>query len=330
MSSSSLTTTDGPYLARQTGLAEVRIYASVDSTSRQAEILVARGELALPAAVLALRQTAGRGRGEHAWWSGEEKQESTKAGKHETGAEGGATRLAAAATRRASSGGGGSLTVTFVYPIDPDRPPGQLPLRAGLAVYRTVAGYIPAKLLRLKWPNDLLADGKKIAGILCQRVPGVGAEESRRTGEQESRRADPHPGPLPHPRMAGEGAIQPPGTDLIGIGLNIATDFSAAPAEVRRRAASLAAFTPRPPTLSRVFLDLARNLRDMAAADDWLDRFNAVHVLHGQAIAVNVGPRILRGTCRGIDVQGCLLLNDGRKTHAIHFGQVVAWPGRID
>lgn len=49
-----------------------------------------------------------------------------------------------------------------------------LPLRAGLALAAAVGAYatrIGAKFPRqpqIKWPNDLLIDGKKLAGILCE------------------------------------------------------------------------------------------------------------------------------------------------------------------
>jgi BirA family transcriptional regulator, biotin operon repressor / biotin---[acetyl-CoA-carboxylase] ligase len=232
----------------------------VDSTSRQAEVLVGAGALALPGAVLALRQTAGRGRGQHVWWSD-----------------------------------GGALTVTFVYPVEPGRPPGQLPLRAGLTLHRAVGRYIPPDRLRVKWPNDLLADGKKIAGILCQRVTGDSASSA---------------------------------ADLVGIGINITTDFAAAPEEVRIRAAAISAFTAQPPALTELFIDLARELGRMWDDNDWTNAFNRVHILHAQPVAIDTGQRIVRGTCRGVDPEGRLLVEDGKKARAIHYGEVIEWPGK--
>ncbi len=49
----------------------------------------------------------------------------------------------------------------------------QLPLRAGVAVALAVeesAGIAP----RIKWPNDLVCDGKKFAGLLCEAFGSVG------------------------------------------------------------------------------------------------------------------------------------------------------------
>jgi BirA family biotin operon repressor/biotin-[acetyl-CoA-carboxylase] ligase len=50
--------------------------------------------------------------------------------------------------------------------------PHLLPLAAGLAAsdaVREAAGFEP----RLKWPNDVLHDGKKLGGILCEAVSGT-------------------------------------------------------------------------------------------------------------------------------------------------------------
>ena len=44
--------------------------------------------------------------------------------------------------------------------------PGLLPLVAGLALAEAVRQFGVAP--RLKWPNDVLVDGRKIAGVLCE------------------------------------------------------------------------------------------------------------------------------------------------------------------
>lgn len=79
-------------------------------------------------------------------------------------------------------------TVVRLWPTDPL--PQTLSLVAGLAVYDLLSsqlrfgrafGYEP---LRLKWPNDVLFDGAKIAGILCERIEynvvvGIGVNVTR-------------------------------------------------------------------------------------------------------------------------------------------------------
>ena len=56
-----------------------------------------------------------------------------------------------------------------------------LPLVVGLAVCKALSTnyQLPTANYRLKWPNDVLVDGKKLAGILCERcgdnvIVGIG------------------------------------------------------------------------------------------------------------------------------------------------------------
>ncbi|HEV7951095.1 MAG TPA: biotin--[acetyl-CoA-carboxylase] ligase [Glaciihabitans sp.] len=48
---------------------------------------------------------------------------------------------------------------------------GWLPLLAGLAMTRTVANLVPDHRVSLKWPNDVLVDGKKVCGLLAELLP---------------------------------------------------------------------------------------------------------------------------------------------------------------
>jgi len=59
-----------------------------------------------------------------------------------------------------------------------------LPLVVGLAVLRALAPVVPSPLA-VKWPNDILAHGRKIAGILCERagdsvIAGVGVNVNQK------------------------------------------------------------------------------------------------------------------------------------------------------
>jgi BirA family biotin operon repressor/biotin-[acetyl-CoA-carboxylase] ligase len=54
---------------------------------------------------------------------------------------------------------------------DPGFPASQLPLRAAVAVCRSLDGLLE-KAVRIKWPNDVLIAGRKLAGILCERRRG--------------------------------------------------------------------------------------------------------------------------------------------------------------
>ena len=110
-------------------------YPTLGSTNDHAAELRRRGGLFAPAVVLTGRQTAGRGRGAHVWWSGP-----------------------------------GCITVTFVLPIGEQVQPYQLPLIAGLAVRNAAAELTGNDGIQLKWPNDVLHEGRKLAGLLCERV----------------------------------------------------------------------------------------------------------------------------------------------------------------
>jgi BirA family transcriptional regulator, biotin operon repressor / biotin---[acetyl-CoA-carboxylase] ligase len=95
---------------------------------------------------VALRQTAGRGRLGRAW----------------------------------SDGLGNFMGSTAVHLAPGDPPAGSLALVAGLAVIEAIRPFVPApRKAMLKWPNDVLVDGAKLAGILLERqgdtvVVGVG------------------------------------------------------------------------------------------------------------------------------------------------------------
>ncbi len=120
-------------------MAEVIIFDELDSTNAEARRRAEVGERG-PVWLLARRQTAGRGRRGRAWAAGQ-----------------------------------GNLTATVLLTLD--KTPlqaAQLAFVAGLAAGRTVAAYIPASLVRLKWPNDVLIGDRKVCGMLIESGPAAG------------------------------------------------------------------------------------------------------------------------------------------------------------
>ena len=113
--------------------APVLAYQSLDSTNAQARRLAEAGETG-PLWISAAVQTAGRGRRDRPWIAPP-----------------------------------GNLSATLLLTLD--RPPAeaaQLAFVAALAAADLAATYAPEGLVRLKWPNDVLLDGKKLCGILIE------------------------------------------------------------------------------------------------------------------------------------------------------------------
>jgi len=154
----------------------------------------------------------------------------------------------------------------------------QLSFVAALAASDAIASELPAEqlgTLRLKWPNDVMLAGAKIAGILIESLAG--------------------------PRGRGLAAI-------IGTGINV----SSAPADTARPAAALKS---GPADCARVFAALTQafeiwlgrwnegrgfaNIREA-----WLARAH----LPGEPVSVNLNGSSIRGTFRGVDERGALQL----------------------
>jgi len=143
---------------------------------------------------------------------------------------------------------------------------------------------------RLKWPNDVLAGGRKIAGILIEA------------------------------RMNEERAFV-----LIGTGINVESVQD----DLRPNATSIADVSPRDfhgiDVATEAFIEhvdqrLGRRLERDAVLDEW--RSYSIHQA-GDRIQCVVGERNLEGTWDGIDEYGRALLRSGAETIAVSAGDLI-------
>jgi BirA family transcriptional regulator, biotin operon repressor / biotin---[acetyl-CoA-carboxylase] ligase len=241
-------------------------FEEIDSTSDCAARWIRDENVELPMAVWAKHQTRGRGRGSHSWWSDT-----------------------------------GSLTVTLA--IDPKAHGLAVESEPRLALATAVAvidaldelGF-GSPSVGIRWPNDLEAGGRKLGGILPERVE---TENGHR--------------------------------NLIGVGLNVLTQLDRSPTDIRAMATSLAAISNRaldvtilPPVLSAILRHFERVLTRLVNDDPLLSsRWNQLDLLRDRWVSVDLGARIVAGRGCGINPAGALCLDDGREELRLFGGQVL-------
>ena len=236
-----------------TGLVE---FDEIDSTNEEARRLATKGERG-PVWITARCQTAGRGRRGRAWESPP-----------------------------------GNLSATLL--LSPHKPPAecaQLSFVSAIAAQSMIASFAHGADVKVKWPNDVLANGRKIAGILLESA-SQGAE---------------------------------PLYLAIGIGANL----SAHPQDTEFPATSLPALGVAAPEPRDALCELAASFAKWyevwqakgfaPVRDAWLSR------------AAGLGTRILArltneetvGVFEGIDETGALLLREAQgRVRAIAAGEV--------
>ena len=170
----------------------------------------------------------------------------------------------------------GGLWLSALY-----RPPSTgglelLSVRVGLAVARALDPYVPTPV-RLKWPNDLMHDGRKLGGILCE--------------------------------ARWQGAVL--GWIAVGIGLNVRNPV---PAELRETAVSLVELQPAI-QLETVLNSVAAAVGalDLGAerlSPAELEFFAARSWLHGREIR-----EPLAGTVAGLNDDGALRVRTPQGSH---------------
>ena len=231
---------------------DVDVLASCNSTNA---VLLERAESGAPsgAVVVSEFQTAGRGRRGRQWLSAP----------------------------------GDSLTFSLLWRFAPGTVPVGLSLAVGLAVVQALEK-VDAGKTALKWPNDLLREGKKLGGILVELVPGA-----------------------PH-------------AAVIGIGLNLRLPASM-PDELKAQSAALTAQVPAEVILGNLLSVLLGVLEQFAAGGfavlraAWLAR----HAHENQPVRLLSDFEAPRsGICRGVDTDGALLFETDAGIERVLSGEI--------
>lgn len=242
---------DTDLLVRETFVCRVEHYATVGSTNDRARECLADGVGPLPLLIVADEQTAGRGRGANRWWTGK-----------------------------------GSLACSLIVEVDElgiDRSRSPLvALAAAVAVAETVAPLLPSHTVGLHWPNDVIAAGRKLAGILAEVLSDRWL--------------------------------------VVGIGLNTNNSLRDAPHELQNTATTLFELTGIPHDSTQVLLTLLEHLekafRRLASGPEQIAaNANTLCLQHGQTLSIQLGRRRVCGRCGGIAADGALLLDtpEGRE-----------------
>ena len=175
----------------------------------------------------------------------------------------------------------GNLAATLLITTDAGpAEAAQLSFVAAFAIRALAEAFVPATLVRLKWPNDVMVDGRKLSGILIESGRG-------------------------------------PSGDLwlaIGMGVNLAH----APQDVERPATALADHlkdaVSAPPTPAEALATLSAAFVRHAAAwgrsgfeplrDAWMKGAAGI----GQACVARLDRETVEGVAEGLDGDGALLL----------------------
>ncbi len=234
------------------------ILEEVDSTNR----FLLENEVLGLSVCLAERQTAGRGRRGRSW--------------------------------QATAYGNLLLSVSATFQDMPD-PLGVLSLGAGVAVYRAVRSLGVADCA-LKWPNDVLWQARKLAGILIEM-----------RGEPEAMRI------------------------VIGVGLNGTVGPKAA-AAIDQPWVDLRSFLPvvdRDRVAAAVIAELYRVMDDyrQGRGASILSEWRAHHAYAGQRVSVAVaGEPACVGIVQDVNAEGALVLQVAGSTRVMRSGEVSVRP----
>ncbi len=196
--------------------------------------------------------------------------------------------------RWTSPAGKGLLFSVILRPSLPMTQAHLLTILAAVSAAEAIEKHVPARVL-VKWPNDLFIDGRKTGGILMEV-----------SGEQDE-------------------------VDwvILGMGINVNTEFSELPVALRRTATSLKIAGGEPVDRSDILatLLLALEVHYKAALrggfEATLTRFRERDYLLSRTISVETRDGPVVGSAAGIDDRGALLVElPHRRVRSFHSGDV--------
>ena len=245
---------DVALLASQCSVKTVEHHAVLDSTNTHAISRLDEG-VQSPFVIVADEQTGGRGRSGNNWWSPR-----------------------------------GALLFTLVV----DRPDAldELPpysLAVGLAVREALQSVSADVSIKVKWPNDVYLEDRKVCGILVE-VPSNHRDRL-----------------------------------VVGIGVNVNNSVMTAPDELRQRVVSMSDVHGHTfcltNTLAKI-VDTVVSAIEITDCDRLVDEWSQHCWLTGKQIEVTRPDSVDRGLCHGISNTGALLIQRDGEIQAISSGVV--------
>ena len=174
----------------------------------------------------------------------------------------------------------------LLHPPVADRRWPWLPLLTGIACVEGLAA-VGCPGARLKWPNDVLLDGRKVAGILAERVET--------------------------PRGAAA---------VLGVGINVAQSRGELPVPTATSLALAGAPVDRT-VLLRAVLERLHEQYGAWRAGSPRDRYLALCETVGREVRVELPRGVLVGTAADVDADGALVVASGSRRTEVTAGDVV-------
>lgn len=254
---------DGNRLRRKTFIKYVEVHESLDSTNLRAGGLVVSPTLTTPALVVSHVQTAGRGRGANRWWSPP-----------------------------------GALMFSLVLDSPsmglPERDWPRLSLTTAVAVCDSISHLNLEAVVRVKWPNDVYLDNRKVAGILIESPANAA------------------------------------GRLIVGVGINVNNSFRTAQGDLGKTGVAICDVARQEHSIETVLVSFLKQfeirvfqlrVNPAELARDW----SRLNLLSNRWVQLDAGSVSAAGICTDIDDDGALCVNIGGGEERFRSGSVVDW-----